>query len=342
MAEQLDNDEAKTAVRRLQYALVRRLDIWKQVVQQRSQPMAVATDELLAADHSGLLECTAELRRIFSGALEGAAWQEYLLIEKVEAAARPDATPDVRKRIAQEVLGRLRGGPMTSGQQEFLAQRPVSLLARHLTRWAGESVVISDVLAHLEQFEETGAISDAAKMASDVQRLRWSSSSEYQDLADHLDEHYRNANIRLAVSSELVNRLLPQPEAREMPVRDQIMGANVRGRSTTITKLFVRLLPDQSHLRLGLEARGRVLSSTASTSGPATFYDAGESTFLARKDFVFGHRGLQILPAQSQAENQYSSLLGVETSYDQIPLIGSIVRNIARSEHDNAQGQRGK
>src|SRR5205085_5495344 len=54
LAEQLDNDEVKTAVRRLQYALVRRLDIWKQVVEQRSQPMAVATDELLAADYSSL------------------------------------------------------------------------------------------------------------------------------------------------------------------------------------------------------------------------------------------------------------------------------------------------
>ena len=110
----------------------------------------------------------------------------------------------------------------------------------------------------------------------------WSPDADSQQLGTRLEEHYRNANIRLAVSQSFLNRFLPQPGATP-PVRDTIAGAEVEGQSTTYTRLALLLIPDRNRLRMGIEAHGTVQSNTAATSGPATFHSTGESQFVARK-----------------------------------------------------------
>ena len=157
-------------------------------------------------------------------------------------------------------------------------------------------------------------------------------------MGTRLEEHYRNANIRLAVSQSFLNRFLPQPGATVAPVRDTIAGAEVEGQSTTYTRLALLLIPDRNRLRMGIEAHGTVQSNTAATSGPATFHSTGESQFVARKLLLLGPQGMTVFPAMSEAESKRQQLVSVETNFDRVPLLNSVVRNIARSEHDASQG----
>jgi hypothetical protein len=117
------------------------------------------------------------------------------------------------------------------------------------------------------------------------------------------------------------------------------MNVPVFGSSTIITKLRVQLIPDPERIRLGLEASGVVSSDTVATSGPAKFRNQGQSSFVARKLVVFGPGGMQEWPAVAQADNNYSNLVAMETNFDGVPLVGPLVRNIARTQHDDAQGE---
>jgi hypothetical protein len=167
--------------------------------------------------------------------------------------------------------------------------------------------------------------------------LAWSAAEPDRQLAHELDEHYRNANIRLALTAEFLNRLAPEQPVANGVVNDNILGAAVHGTSTTNTQLTVKLIPDPLRVHLWIEAQGKVDSQTQSTSGPATFDNNGRSTFLVHKAVLIDRQGLWIANAAAEA-NSDTQLTGVRTSYDGWPLLGSLARNIAVSQHDSMLG----
>jgi hypothetical protein len=153
-------------------------------------------------------------------------------------------------------------------------------------------------------------------------------------VARRLEAHYRNANVRVAATGAFLQRMIPQPGRIDAPVRDRVVNVPVRGQSSTFTKLSLRLIPDERRIRVGLEAHGIVASNTVSSSGPATFRNQGRSTFVGRKLFVLGPQGLSVWPAMAEAQNDYNYLVSLETDFDGVPLVGSLVRSIALEQHD--------
>ena len=92
--------------------------------------------------------------------------------------------------------------------------------------------------------------------------------------------YFRNANVRVAMTAELLNRMMPQREPEYAPVQDVIQGATVRGQSVTANQISVRLTPDPHAVRMALEVNGEVAARARSTSGPAMFYTESESSFF--------------------------------------------------------------
>jgi hypothetical protein len=124
----------------------------------------------------------------------------------------------------------------------------------------------------------------------------------------------------------------PQVEA----VEDNILGAWVSGISQTNTKVRIVLVPDEHRWNIGLEAQGEVASDTASSKGPATFYQRGWSMFRARKRVTVDRRGIRMFSAEAQA-NANTDLNDFETDFDGIPLLGGLARSIARTQYDASQ-----
>ena len=322
---------------RTQYALGRWLDVW--------EPAALLDETKTAdvvvpvpSDHvaQSLLEVEAILRQDSSGP----AWRDYLCLDELHRFTHdPSATPEQRRTLARRVLDRLASPNLTQAQRKLVKDGPIAILQTDLRPWAAEPVGSTRLLAHLDKYEQSSLPSDARLVANDWRGLSWQSTNQADDISRNIATHYRNANIRLALSGELLNRWVPQPEAVESSVRDRIMNVPVRGRNTTFTEMSVRLVPDPRRIRVGLEANGLIASSTVATSGPARLYNRGQSTFLVRKLFVLGPEGLAVWPAVAEAENNYNYLVSVETGFDGVPLVGSLVRRIARSQHDELAGE---
>jgi hypothetical protein len=236
------------------------------------------------------------------------------------------------------VLFRLAEHRLSAQQREFVAQGALAELPELLKHWAWLPVDAARLLENLEQYESDPSVTLAKRIGEDYWSLRYTPTSAAAELADAIDRHFRNANLRVAVSSVLINRLLPEVRPTEQAVNDVIVGADVFGQSLVTTRLLVRTLPDNERVRLGLEARGNVSSHTTSYSGPASFDSSGSTTYLARKLIHIGPAGIHVWPAVAES-NTDQQLLALQTEYDGIPLLGMMVRGIAISKHDEAQGQ---
>jgi hypothetical protein len=156
-------------------------------------------------------------------------------------------------------------------------------------------------------------------------------------LAQQLDLHYRNANIRIVLNSDLINRLMPDPPLAPGVVNDTILNARVNGSSETKAELQVKLIPDPARLHVWVAAQGSVDSITQSTRGPATFNNRGEATFAVRKAVIFGFQGYTSENALAQA-NGHTELLGVQTTLDG-KLLGSIARRYAATKEEALRGE---
>jgi len=315
------------------FAIERRLPLWRAssqtLAQSSTRPVALATARMVA--------CVDGVKAATERSEQGPAWREYLLVDSLRRACLDrDGSAD-RRRLARKVLARLRSGSLSQEQRGFVRSTPVVALRDELELWASKPTNPIQLLRHLEDFEQEGLASDARVLTAQWRHLRRPLTP--QPASDPLDTYYRNANLRIAIAGSLVNQLIPQPEAAQAPVYDTIVGVPVRGRSTTFTKVAIELLPDESNLRMGMEASGVVASNTSSSSGPATLHANGQSSFSARKLMVVDRRGLRVWPAVADVDAFANDLVSVQTDFDGVPLVGSFVRNMARARHAEARGE---
>jgi hypothetical protein len=330
LLESADDSHWTTLVRRAGYGLSRRLDVWQAAMavdQRQSQ------GELAGPETPTLAQCMADVDELIQGAA-GEGWRAYLLMESLNelAAARPDALSNDQRSLARRVLERLDDARLLPEQQQFVSQGPLAALATQLRHCVARPIDTSMLLARLEQYEETGLASLGSLVEDELQTLALSPHAEHQALARTVEEHYRNCNLRMAISREMLTRFLPRQEPTDSAVRDVILGVPVRGRSTTTNELSLKLLPSNERLRVEISAAGRVSSTTTSQRNSVSFHSRSESTYTARKVLEIGARRIDGEPAVAEADTN-SRLRSVQSEYDNVPLIGSIVQDIAMDRY---------
>ncbi len=265
------------------FALGRRLDVWQEVVRLGAPQSAEAKP--LAVDRERLALCLAEIDAATGDSAEGQAWRNYLLIDALKESSRlPSAAEDaVARQVAREALVRLTQTPLTSHQQKFVSSGPVAALRAELRRWAAEPVGAAAVLRDIEAYERMGLPSDARKLALDCQYLAMAPVEARRQLANSVDMHYRNANLRIAVTEELLNKLIPERNLEYAPVRETVLGRPVWGESLMASEVAVRMLPDPTRVLMALVVTGEIAAMTTADAGPARFHNDSESSYTAWK-----------------------------------------------------------
>ena len=334
--ERLESLLLRSELRKTVYGLIKRLQVWRQVNIVAANGAIVKPIE---HDDARMLQIAALVVGRLRPLPDAVAWHRFLLLERVGELAREANAADQRQRLATILLTRLESPQLTDAQQQFLAADEFSAYKNALRHWIIQPVDLSRLLHLLEQRELRGGPADAQQFAESVRALRWSPREEIVELGDLLEAHYRNANVRVAVSVDLINRLLPAPPPRSRePVNDQISGARIRGASEAATERFlIRLFPDRHRLRMGFEARGLVASETSAHSGPVRFFNEGLAMFRVRKQFLVDRRGIKTQRSETEAHSD-ATLTGLETEWDGFPLVGMLVRSIALQQHDQQAG----
>jgi hypothetical protein len=189
------------------------------------------------------------------------------------------------------------------------------------------------LLDALERFEANQSPVDAHTASQALATLGSLGPDEPRRLATATRDHYAAANLRVAVHRQFVERLLPESEVDSGAVDDMILGRQVRGRRTVERTTGVRFVPDADELSFDLEVRGHVESRTVTESGPVALTSRGVSAFTVRKPVKLSAAGLLFGAASGVASNR-SQLAGIETSFDSVPLMRSLVRTMAKNQHD--------
>ncbi len=197
---------------------------------------------------------------------------------------------------------------------------------------------LAELLRHVEQYERTGSPRDARQVSQDCLLLTSAQEPELRELGRWVEAYYRNANLRLVLTQELLDRMMPEQEPEWERVDEQVMGKPVRGRSVTHTDVGIRMIPDPGRARVALAIEGRVSSLTSSASGPARFYNNSQSTYVALKEVELDAAGLHVKPAEIAVDNSIR-LRGLQTSLDMVPLVGTVVQEIAHSQHRHNRPQ---
>lgn len=334
-AERLDDRATQLVALRTAQALSRRVHVW-QAAHRATLSVATASPSLVA-DASDPVDVQARIDAVaaeLTGLEDAASWSRFLLLEELSAACREPS--DTRRRLAsQRFLSRLNRFGLTPAQQGWLDRDSIAALADAVRPWAVGPVDYAALLGQLERQETDTIDLGGIDVARGAQSLRFASSVEAIELADAIDRHYRNANIRLCVTDQWINRLVPEVEAKVQPVRQRILGANVRGTSQIRSTVAVRLVPSPDSWKLHFETVGSVVSNTASRNGPVSIRSISDADFNSVTPLEIRRDAFDVESTQVRVDSQ-TRVRGIDTDYDSVPLLNSLVREIARSRYESS------
>jgi hypothetical protein len=194
------------------------------------------------------------------------------------------------------------------------------------------------LLAALEAFELAPRGANAIAVRDSLAAVSAAPAAAAQGVARAVRDHYLAPNVRIAVHQEFVSRLLPESTVTTGPLQDFVLGRKVRGTRTVEQSTEVRFVPDTSSIRLELLISGEVASRTVTEAGPVAIHSRGAATFVVRKPITLSASGLAFNAAVGTASNE-SQLANIETSFDSVPIMGPLVRTIARSQHDESRAE---
>lgn len=323
----------RTLHNRLNIAVLRRVAVWEPLM--RVANMETSSFAKYRA-HKQLADVASQLESRLNSS-NSSAWSDYLSLRQLQELPSPQqqAANDAAETedLVYSVLERLRSDQLDAAQRSFLDDPLFRDLEINLRYAIAKSIHPADLMSALETYEEEPNRANANDVIALL--MRWRSAPQhdiYEGSIGAITTNFRNANLRVAVSQEMINRLVPALHQYAEDVNDTILGAQVSGRNSTLTNLTVRLIPDSNNIRLALRANGNVQSSTASRKGPVTMFNQGRSTFSAGKELIVGQNGIHVTRTETRAATG-NRLVGMRTALDGIPFVGWFVRNLARQQH---------
>lgn len=303
----------------IRYGLDRRIAVWSTLLEIAARPAAEVPQSVFSQASHG---------RISFQSLDD-EWSDYLLLDDLKRefnSLSPDA--DRQKKAARKTLGRMYSPVLKQEQQQYLQEAFDPQLISILRQSASEQVDVHNFLRRMEQHEQLPTGATEFRLNDLYQDLVWSEDPRDQKAAQALLLHYRNANVRLAVSGELLNRLVPEIPATREPVSDQVLGASVSGQSYISNRLQVQLIPDPNQVQLRLQTVGTVRSNTIARRDGFAIQNQGLARFQVFQRLAFGRDGVDSeLPVAYSTANQ--KVVGVRSKLDGVPLFGRLARKIA-------------
>ncbi len=322
----LTSPEMNEQVVRMAYSLKRRLKLWKGVYDCLSNiPSDGDVANLNKYSPVKLNELIARVRNESISTGDVAGWNSYLLLDPLSQLASRATFQNDDVLVVRRLLDRVSWRGVSEAQRLFLDNASVRELANFVQPLAIAPIDYRKLLNDFEVLEDEPLHRCSEQVTSALQSLRYSNDSYQIALGNVIDTYYRNANLRFAVSQDLLNRFVPADTQTVRAVRQKILGADTTGGSTIDTQLKLQLLPNPNawHLKLNLDAS--VASRTASEKGPAVVHNTSQMNVNSDREILISADALQIKGSRATV-NSTDRVQGVQTDFDSLPVLGDMVR----------------
>ena len=344
-AEQIDDRSQQIQWLGTCYAVARRVAVWQLVWEVTRGDNAWMVGDLSRANsRDNAVSATEALGQVRSdleetGDVEG--WTRYLLLDEIDRVASKgssEGSSEERRIVSQRVLSRMQWHRLDPEQQRWLQRESVAQLADLVRPWAQDAVDYANLM-HQVEMQETNSLDMAAiDVAGAVQTLRYADNPLANQIAKALDTHYRNANLRLAISAKLLQRSMPELETKTVPVNSMILGSRVRGNSRVETSLGIELKPSPDRWLLRLNSIGNVTTRTTGQRSSVAMRTLGQSRFDTGTDIEITRHGAHV--NGTEVEVRGNTRLGqIDTDFDGWPLVGPLVRSIAENRYQSMAPQ---
>ncbi len=332
----LGKEEASSGLHQIlatvSYAIVRRCAVWEAIHRCVSQGHRSVAHRSYDGSLQSMAHHVATLEESLNRTGDSTNWKRYLMLDiLVEVSQRGTVSNEEMSRVAREFLTRVMDGRLSATQQQLLRSAEIQHLAEILHPLAIGPVDYVQLLEDIETLESDPTHRCSRSLSEAMQCLRFSETPEQAAIGQAIESHYRNANVRIAVSEELTNRLIPSQAVAQKPVRQTILGAETRGASQIATKLRVDFVPDASAWRIGLQLNGDISSNTKSSRNGATFYNSSRANVQAAREIRIEPTGFHVDGRPATVESN-DSLRKFSTEWDELPVLGDMIRRIAHQE----------
>ena len=220
----------------------------------------------------------------------------------------------------------------SDSQNRFAARVPWDSSTSPLTGQGMESADLHSLSGDLEAYEQSRTPRLARTILQRQRLLAEASDARQNELANQIEQNYRNANVRLALSAELLERFVPQQHEEMSTVHDRIAGTPVRGQSITTSENKIHLEPDAQRWHVNLESDGTVDSDTMADGGQVKVHTLGTTAFSAQKSIMVARDGVEVGQSSADAHNT-SRLIGIRSEFDWMPIVNDVVRSRAIEEY---------
>jgi len=340
VADSLKETDATIAseIARLSYSIERRYAVWNSVsrciLKGKTQLVGVRSH---AVDTARLKECLANVEMAIKKTGDASSWNTYLMLDALKQLAANEITGrQGQVDLVRQFLGRVTVSRVSETQRAILASTEVHKLADQVHPLSIGPVDYRKLIEDIETLESDPVHRCSKTLADAMQSLRFSEHEEQAAVSQTIGLHYRNANLRLAVSEDFINRMMPKQTLIEKPVRQSILGADTRGASQVLTKLKVDFIRDPSALKIALNLDGDISSKTKSSRQGATFYNTSIANVNAVREVTLSTHGLEINGRPATVESS-DSLRKFSTDWDSLPILGDMVRHFAHHEFVQAR-----
>ena len=335
-AEMLDDREQQVQWLRTTFAMSRRTAVWQPVWE-----LCHFNDARWVGDSAGeddsIGTAIESVRSDLAATGDTVGWDDYLLLEEVTEAARSE---DMEQRaiVSQRVLSRLEWHRLDAEQSKWLKRESIQQLVSVIRPWARKAIDYANLMSQIERQEANTIDLAAVDIAAAFQSLRFAESPAAVRVADEINTHYRNANVRFAISEELMERMMSAIEPHSVAVNTRMMGTRVKGTSQIESGFDLELQPSADSWSLNLKTTGRVKTDSVGKQGVVSVRTAGAAKFDAASHLEVTAKGVYVGEADAVVSGK-TRLRGIDTEYDDWPLVGMLVRSIAEDRYQSMAPQ---
>lgn len=328
-AEQLSSRGQRVAWLQAAYAIERRLAVWRPIYEINSGDFPTSVH--VGDDTLSVTATIDRLNALLPETGDAQGWQTFLLLNPLRKSFASGNNRD-RRELSQTFLSRIYWPNLHPVHRQWLQNEAVMDVAEAVRPWASGAIDYAALLRQIEKAESNAIDLVTAEVAQSMQALQHAGHPKAKQLAQNLDAHYRNANIRFSISDAMLEKLLPELPARQVPVSTTLLGSRVTGVSRVTSDLKLRIYPSSSSWKLTLETLGNVATRSVGRRGPAAVSTSSVNPFVAATPIQI-HKDDVSLGDPSVDVAGRTRLRGIATRYDDWPLIGELVRSLAENEY---------
>jgi hypothetical protein len=327
-----------SSIARLSYSMERRHSVWTAI----SSCVGNGGTHFISARHheldsNKLLESLKEVEQAASRTGDALGWRTYLMLDSVVSLANGSIDgKQAQVNLVREFLRRVMDTRVSESQRQFLTSASVHKLADQLHPLSIGPVDYQKMMEDIETLEADPVHRVGKSLADAMQALQFSEHPEQVAISTAVNTHYRNANLRIAVSEDFINRMMPAPTLMDKPVQQNILGSDTRGTSQIATRLKADFLADATAWKIALRLDGDIHSDTKSSRHGMAFYNASNANVTAIREIRISTSGMSIngIPATVDSSD---SLRRFSTDWDSLPILGDMVRHFAHEQFQIAR-----